>query len=340
LEEAFIVAKAIQEKNAGKAWKPILLAEALGIKAGSTNFRDITSSSNKYGITAGTWNSDYVSLTQLGITLTRPTDKTKEMKAKQQAVLNIELFSKIYDHYRDNKFPLPSDTYFKNMLETEFGVPRQLIDECIRLLTENGKYSGILRDSQGSLYVLFSETPPEIEEQPKPEGETEGEPAPSATPPAPVVPPPCPPVTNQIFVIHGKNKVPLEQLKKILDDPFKIPYKVAEDEPNVGRPISQKVAETMKNCNSAIVIFTADEEFMDSKGNKIYRPSDNAVYELGAASILYGKKIVILKEQGVSLETDFSDIGHITFDKDRLDSKTSDLMRELLGFGLLKVVTA
>jgi len=96
----------------------------------------------------------------------------------------------------------------------------------------------------------------------------------------------------------------------------------------------------MKACSSAIVILTADEEYTDSKGNIIYRPSDNAVYEFGAASVLYGNKIVLLKEQGVVLESDFNDLGHITFEKDRLDSKTSDILKELLGFGLLKLVTA
>ncbi len=51
-----------------------------------------------------------------------------------------------------------------------------------------------------------------------------------------------------IFVAHGKNKKPLEQLKKILDQ-FKIPYKVAIEEPNLGRPIGTKVREIMHACN-------------------------------------------------------------------------------------------
>ena len=44
------------------------------------------------------------------------------------------------------------------------------------------------------------------------------------------------PKPMQIFIAHGKNKIPLEQLKKILNQ-FKVPYSVAIDEPNVGRPI-------------------------------------------------------------------------------------------------------
>jgi predicted nucleotide-binding protein len=95
----------------------------------------------------------------------------------------------------------------------------------------------------------------------------------------------------------------------------------------------------MKSCTSAIVIFTVDEEYADAQGKKIFRPSDNAVYELGAASVLYGDKIVILKEEGVSLSSDFSDLGHIAFKKDELDAKSMQLIKELIGFGLLKFTT-
>lgn len=96
----------------------------------------------------------------------------------------------------------------------------------------------------------------------------------------------------------------------------------------------------MHDCSSAIVILTADEEYTDAQANKVYRPSDNAIYELGAASVLYGDNIVILKEEGVKLESDFSDLGHITFKKDELAAKSMQVLKELIGFGLLKFTTA
>ena len=139
-----------------------------------------------------------------------------------------------------------------------------------------------------------------------------------------------------IFVAHGKNKKPLDQLKKILDQ-FKIPYKVAIEEPNLGRPISSKVREVMQACNCAILIFTADEEFTDKNGNKIYRPSENVVYELGASGYLYDQRIVIMKEEGVDFPANFRDIGYISFEKDELDAKTMDVLKELIGFGIVKV---
>ena len=141
-----------------------------------------------------------------------------------------------------------------------------------------------------------------------------------------------------IFVAHGKNKNPLEQLKKILDQ-FQIPYKVAIDEPHLGRPIGEKVRGTMQECNCAILIFTADEEFQNKDGDTIWRPSENVVYELGAAGYLYGSRVVILKEDTVEFPTNFKDIGYISFSKDQLGAKSMEVLKELIGFGIVKVST-
>jgi len=130
------------------------------------------------------------------------------------------------------------------------------------------------------------------------------------------------------------------QLQKILNQ-FKIPFKIAVDEPQMFRPISAKVAETMKACHSAIFIFTADEEYRSSDGERaVWRPGENVVYELGAASVLYENRVVILKEEGIDFPTDFKDIGYISFPKDRLEDKGTQLIAELIGLGLMRVEPA
>jgi predicted nucleotide-binding protein len=147
-----------------------------------------------------------------------------------------------------------------------------------------------------------------------------------------------PELGQAIFVAHGKNKKPLEQLKRILEQ-FKIPFRVATDEPNLGRPIGSKVREVMESCNCAILIFTADEEFKNQKGDEVWRPSENVVYELGASGYLYGNRIVIMKEEGVDFPANFRDLGYISFGKDALDAKAMEVLKELIGFGIVKVST-
>ncbi len=149
---------------------------------------------------------------------------------------------------------------------------------------------------------------------------------------------PKPELGQAIFVAHGKNKKPLEQLKRILEQ-FKIPFRVAIDEPNLGRPIGSKVREIMESCNCAILIFTADEEFKNQRGDEVWRPSENVVYELGASGYLYGNRIVIMKEEGVDFPTNFRDLGYISFAKDALEAKAMEVLKELIGFGIVKVST-
>jgi predicted nucleotide-binding protein len=141
-----------------------------------------------------------------------------------------------------------------------------------------------------------------------------------------------------IFIAHGKNKKPLEQLRRILDQ-FKVPYKVATEEPNLGRPIGTKVKEVMEACNCAILLFTADEELFDKDKNSIWRPNENVIHELGASSYLYGNRIVILKEQNVNMASNFKDLGYISFETNALDAKSLDVLKELIGFGIVKITT-
>ena len=95
----------------------------------------------------------------------------------------------------------------------------------------------------------------------------------------------------------------------------------------------------MESCNCAILIFTADEEFRTQKGDQVWRPSENVVYELGASGYLYGNRIVIMKEEGVDFPTNFRDLGYISFAKDTLDAKAMEVLKELIGFGIVKVST-
>lgn len=144
---------------------------------------------------------------------------------------------------------------------------------------------------------------------------------------------------RHIFIAHGKNHQPLEDLKKILDK-FKVPYKIAVDEPNAGRPISHKVAELMKSCRAGIFVFTKDEKFTRDTDEVIWRPSENVVYELGAGSILWGKKIIILRESGVNFPSDFSDIGYISFEDGEIGSRSLEILSELVALDFLKVQAA
>ena len=100
----------------------------------------------------------------------------------------------------------------------------------------------------------------------------------------------------------------------------------------------------MSDCSAGIFIFTKDEKFLKEVSGgvptEVYRPSENVVYELGAASVMWDRKIIILREDGVNFPSDFSDLGYITFQGDEVGSKALDLLKELVALGLVRVQAA
>jgi hypothetical protein len=51
----------------------------------------------------------------------------------------------------------------------------------------------------------------------------------------------------------------------------------------------------------------------------------------------YGKRIVIFREETMTLASNYSGVGHITFKDGELSAKGIELFRELIEFGLVKV---
>jgi predicted nucleotide-binding protein len=339
LEEALQIANTLEDKNGGNPLSPTDIAIALNWSPQSSGYRILLSSSIKYGLTSGSYNQPKISLLELGKNIEEPRSDNERKKSLIQAALRPDLFRRVYDFYKNKK--LPDVAFFKTVLTRDFGVVRDQVDRCAEIFLKNIEFVGLVKQATTGKWLATLDDPSILSpaKQPSSVDESEEEEVGEtglAQQPTPQQKHDEVLTKSAIFLGHGKNKVPLQQLEKILTE-YKIPHKVAIDEPNVGRPISQKVADIMKECGAAIIIFTADQEFKDLDGNTIFRPSENAIFELGASSTLYGSRIVIFRESSVNFPTNFRDIGHIEFEKDKLDAKVNELFRELIGFGLIKV---
>jgi|ERR1035437_4451729 predicted nucleotide-binding protein len=345
LKTALRVALALEEKNSGNPMPPTDVAIAIEKSPGSSDFRMLLSSSIKYGLSTGSYNQSRIALTTLARDIVAPTSDEAKNKALFQSAFMPPLFKSIFGAYKGKK--VPDMQFFQNALVRDFGVSKDQADRCVTVFYENADYLGLIRQATTGKWLASEPTGITSQEELVEAGEAggdengqhdpTGEQSPQAR--AEVKSPSAPPAKNAIFLGHGKNRVPLQQLEKFLSE-YKIPHKVVVDEANKGRPISQKVADSMNECGAAIIIFTADEEFKDVNGQIIFRPSENAIFELGAASALYGSRVVIFKETSVTFPTNFRDIGYIEFDKDRLDAKVSELFRELIAFKLITVSVA
>jgi hypothetical protein len=364
VKEAAQVAQTIRDKNAGRPMNRILLAEAMGRSPTATLFRDLITASGKYGFTKGSYAADVISLTERGEQLTKPRDQEEHLEALRAGMRAIPLFNQMLSFYNNNKLPEPE--FLRNALERDpFKVESEWAEEAATVFTSNGRDVGFVRTINNSPYVVLESGPPiepDAAESTADEGSAPSESRGDAPDNAqrlgiasnngvsdgqpqtvdrsefePVAPrEPTRPENRQFFIAHGWDKEAVAHVQAMLNR-LRIPYVVAQDEANAGRPISQKVRDLMKSCSAGIFIFSADQEFKDKDGNTLWRPRENVIYELGAASLEYGQRIVIFKEKGVYFPTDFRDLGYIEYEKGSLDAKAMDLLMELIALGAVKI---
>lgn len=335
LDEALKIPRAIIENYGGHPATPLHVASAVNLKPDARRFRDLCGSAIAYGLTRGGYNAKVISVESLAKSIITPLEEEGDLIAKREAALKPRVLGEFIRKYANS--PLPRRDIALNVL-IEMRVPRDRAESVYNMILNTAGATGIIKEIKGKQYIDLSGIPPTgklVETEYEEEILHAAEEMPLAKPPEEIT---KKELGQGILVAHGKNKKPLEQLKRILDQ-FKIPYKVVIDEPNLGRPISAKVKQTMESCNCAILIFTADEEFFDKEGKTIWRPSENVVYELGASSYLYENRVVILKEEGLEFPSDFSDLGYISFVKDQLETKSVDVLKELIGFGIVKIST-
>lgn len=347
LKEALRVAEAIRKDGAGESLAVPLLANSLNLSRRNKDFDNLLRSSERYGLTDGSVYSKEIIVKDLGRAIVAPTDDAMIGPNLRTALLTPDLFSKFYNRY-DQK-SIPREPVVKNVLEQNFGVRKTDVDECHAVLIKNiDEYGLRLQQKNDTLLWLDNLGKAQPIEESLPETPDEGE-KPSFTindlakKPEAFTPPAKTQqqkeFPKQIFVAHGKNLKPLEQLKNILNE-FKVPYKVATEEANKGKVIPEKVLGLMHECSSGIFIFTADEILTDSDGKEVVRPNDNAVFELGAGVALYGNQIVIMKEEGVTFGSDFDAYVRITFEKDKLDATGLKIMKEIINMGFVKWSTS
>ena len=334
LDGTLTVASAIQEMNAGLPFDRVLLAKALGTTPASSSFIMKLNSSAKYGLTEGGYNDDRIALTHRGESIVAPQRSAERQKALVEAALQPEVFRRFYQVLNGKR--IPEDTYAQNVLQRELGVQAGLTAECLRIIHANGLFVGLVTEVGGSLYVnrsgeatqrqadgaeapleaAVAENPPDID---KARDASEQEPQQS----------------GRIFIGHAGSPDVVDFIKTILDE-FDIPYSVAESDYDGERPVALEASQEMRKCDAAVLVFARPSWARVSGGREV-SSMEAMRYQLGAASVLYGDRVVSLKEEG--LEEDGPDLGFHTlpFERERLGEIALVLLAELHRTGVVEV---
>jgi hypothetical protein len=123
LEEAILVAKAIEDKNGGNPMRAEMIAKAVGFnQPNDWRFQDMLKAARMYGLVSGSGVTATVGLEKIGQDIVAPSSSEQRRQALREAFHNVDEFKRVDDFYRGKR--IPEDEYFLNTLTRDFGIQR------------------------------------------------------------------------------------------------------------------------------------------------------------------------------------------------------------------------
>jgi hypothetical protein len=135
----------------------------------------------------------------------------------------------------------------------------------------------------------------------------------------------------RVFISHGRNMEVVEQVKTILDL-ADIKWEVAVEEESAAIPVPDKVFGAMRSCNAGIICVSAEEDTTGT-GNGDFHLNQNVLIEIGAAFVLYDKRVVLLWDKRIPVPSNLQGLYRCEFDGDELSwTAGTKLMKAIQGF--------
>jgi predicted nucleotide-binding protein len=325
LQQAQKIASALVDNFAGTDAPPPDIALALGISPTSSTWPAITGAAIAYGLTDGGVNAAKIKLTPLGRRLVAPQVEGDDIAARREAIMKPRILKEFFEKYRRAKFP--SDPIAINVLKAA-GIPAERAQQALEVIKTNGRYAGVIRDTPTGPFVSLDApgvpAPTATPALPEHDADVEAAaPSPNATEAAPPAVPVAPklafdPKSSRVFISHGKQKSIVAQIKELLTFGNFEPVVSVEREATA-IPVPEKVFEDMRSCGAGVIHVATEGEYTDKDGNKQRKINDNVLIEIGAAMALYGKKVILLVEKGLTLPSNLQGLYRCDFDGDKLD---------------------
>ncbi len=337
LEKALKVSQALNDNFAKHPTKPLMIAQALDMSPTSGPFRQLCGAAIAYGLTEGGYNADQISLTNLGTRIVTPTEEGDDLIAKREAVLKPRVLNEFLKQYDGS--PLPKENIALNVLE-EFGVPRDKTDKTYQLILESAEAVKIITEIKGKQYVnLESSGISTAEDEQEELAESETAQTLENPPVEEVIKDENEETISQdkqknlkrkkrVFITHGKKKHFIEPIKKLLDFGEMEPV-VSTEKQSVSQPVPDKVINDMRSCGAAIVHVDTDS-IGKKEDEKIKIVNSNVLIEIGAAMALYGKRFILLVEDGVDLPSNLQGLYEVRYEGENLDSNATIKLLEAI----------
>lgn len=334
--EARAVAEALRDQYGKQPATPLQVAVAMDITPGSSTLKMITGAAVAYGFTDAAAQAEQIGLTELGRRAVAPLDEGDDVVALREAILKPRVTREFLEKYDGSR--VPNRPIAMNVLES-MGVPADKTERALDMILANARTAEFIEVVKGAEYVSLqkapSRRPPQLED-PAEEGPDDladvvnidrsgGTDSHNDGTPPPVDPPTV--RNKKVFISHGRNKEIVGQLKEILTFGKFEPVVSVENE-SLAKPIPDKVLDDMRACGAGIVHVGVEETLLDSDGQQRKIINSNVLIEIGAALALYGRRLVLLVEEGTKLPSNLQGLYEARYSGEKLDhDATMKLLR-------------
>lgn len=142
LEQVVPVAQLMYDNIANGSVTFDELAKLMGKSPNTVSTKYTIWGAEAYGLITKNEENNYI-LSETGRKIVAPTYDKEDQEGKLKAILTPTLLSKFYTEY--NRHPIPQDTYFLNMLESKYSIPRDRIAEAKEIILQNGYFAGVIK---------------------------------------------------------------------------------------------------------------------------------------------------------------------------------------------------
>lgn len=347
LEQALAIPKGLWDDFAGKGAEPHHLALSLSLSPTSSGWRMLCGASIAYGLSNGGYNAASIALTDIGKKIVSPLDEGDIGVALREACLKPKILGEFYRRYDKAKFP--KDEIAKNVL-VSLGIPKDRADRALEIVKRNGEFCGFILQTKTGPFVAITgggEGPRILDRVPAnddllPDEDDDRRGVDNQAPDL-LVPKEVPLVANsprdtaarpsKVFITHGKNRKILEQVRELVSYGKFEPI-IAQERETAAKAVPDKVMDDMRSCQAAVIHVGIDGVLYDAEQREVPQINQNVLIEIGAAMALYGKKFILLVEEGVDLPTNLKGLYECRYKGDELSmTATMKLLKAFNDFG-------
>lgn len=336
LEDSLSVARSIHDANAGLPFDRELLALELGTTPKSSAFTIRLNASAAYGLTEGGYNDPNIRLTDLGEAVVSSNGEFEGRSAVIEAATFPETFGKFYEMLDGRR--IPQEANLRSILQRDLSVPPNLTEECLNILLDNAEFVGIISESDGQRFLHLDTAPGDdavdsttLSAQAAPDRRQDPIQAARHADVPMERTPKHHAKSKAIFIGHIGESSAAKYVASMLEDFGIDTFSPQIPDDDAGLLVPQEVSMAMRESNAAILIFGSGDDSWSSR--------DKMIGMLGAASVLFEDRVVMLHEDGAGLSINLDPLNHVDFDPDRPGESGMNLLRALHRAGVIRVST-